>query len=520
MLCNICNRPANHRLPFNCTLCAREALYDTRVHLAHILLQREVREHNVDRHLGEPQQGATGQIGSVSLGAKKVNPLWITETAGVERTASSERTQVIHSQAEALLETLKSIKIEIAKKKSQLSRRRSELAAAKQDLSRRKAIDYSTVEKAIGRTQQRWNVMHTRTADSRIFLSREAAKLYGLHQRKQTKDGLIAESYHVGIFPIHDLRDLHNASSAHLTSATSTLAHLVHLVSHYFGLRLPAQIVLPHQDYPLPMIYSPSSSYLGRDFPFPGSTPSHSLSNSPSASRASDTRSTPRPRPLHLSKKLSTLVKEDAVAYSLFVEGITLLAWDIAWLCRTQGLDVGAKSWDEVCAMGRNLWQLLVAPPPAISNDIPSGRYQANTAKTSGGPSSGQAPKDLALPASMLGRYSHNTAHSSLTAAEGTDFMRGWRLQSPLRVVEKVKAMLVSERTGAEWEVLEDKEWEIGSHQSDKMGELATLMEETVLVKGLEQGNTELTGAVESEDKEEKGRSTSGWTKLKSRSGI
>lgn len=164
----------------------------------------------MDRHLGEPQQGATGQIGSVSLGAKKVNPLWITETAGVERTASSERTQVIHSQAEALLETLKSIKIEIAKKKSQLSRRRSELAAAKQDLSRRKAIDYSTVEKAIGRTQQRWNVMHTRTADSRIFLSREAAKLYGLHQRKQTKDGLIAESYHVGIFPIHDLRDLHS----------------------------------------------------------------------------------------------------------------------------------------------------------------------------------------------------------------------------------------------------------------------------------------------------------------------
>lgn len=266
------------------------------------------------------------------------------------------------------------------------------------------------------------------------------------------------------------------------------------------------------------MIFSPSSSYLGRDFPFSGFTPSHSLSNSPSASRVSDTRSTPRPRPLHLSKKLSTLVKEDAVAYSLFVEGITLLAWDIAWLCRTQGLDVGAKSWDEVCAMGRNLWQLLVALPPTIKNDVSGDRYQANTAKTLGGPSSGEAPNDLALPASMLGRYSHNTAHSSLTAAGGTDFMRGWRLQSPLRVIEKVKAMLVSERTGAEWEVLEDKEWEIGSQQSDKVGELATLMEETVLVKELEQGNSELTGAVESEDKE-KGRSTSGWTKLKSRSG-
>jgi len=71
-----------------------------------------------------------------------------------------------------------------------------------------------------------------------------------------------------------------------------------------------------------------------------------------------------QPRPLHIEKKLSEVAKEDSVAYALFVEGMTLLVWDIAWICKTQGLSVGDNSWEEVCAMGRNLWQLLAAASP------------------------------------------------------------------------------------------------------------------------------------------------------------
>ena len=270
------------------------------------------------------------------------------------------------------------------------------------------------------------------------------------------------------------------------------------------------------------MIFSPASSYTGRDAPFPGLTPSHSSSNSPSASRTSDARPLPRPRPLHLNKKLSILAKEDAVAYSLFVEGITLLAWDIAWLCRTQGVDIGAKSWDEVCAMGKNLWQLLVAPPPAgepanVGNPHKDGDEQKAT-KASENTSSEQESKDTARLVPMFGHYSHGTAHSLLAAAEGTDFMRGWRLHSHLKVIEKVKAMLLSERTGAEWEVLEDKEWEEEAPQTHHADLSTTPMEETVLVKGsepTEMGADEAAGT----GRDEKGKGTSGWTKLKSRSG-
>lgn len=249
-----------------------------------------------------------------------------------------------------------------------------------------------------------------------------------------------------------------------MTTSTTNLAHLIHLVSHYLSVRLPAEITLSHRDYPLPTILSPISSYISRDVPFPGSTPSQSSNNSPSASRMADQRSLPRPRPLHLDRKLSALAKEDPVAYALFVEGITFLAWDIAWVCKTQGLNIGANSWEEVCAMGKNLWQLLVAPPP---------RHEGSGPTLIPGPSSRPAvsrvptaavsnvPEDSkAAPSAMLGHFSHGTAHSFLAAAAGTEYMRGWRLQSPLKVVEKVKAMLLSERTGAEWEILEGNEWE------------------------------------------------------------
>lgn len=113
--------------------------------------------------------------------------------------------------------------------------------------------------------------------------------------------------------------------------------------------------------------------------------------------------------------------------------------------------------------MGKNLWQLLVAPPHHQGSGptlIPgtSTRPAVSRVPTSTVPN---VPEELkGPPSAMLGHFSHGTAHSFLAAAAGTEYMHGWRLQSPVKVVEKVKAMLLSERTGAEWEILEGNEWE------------------------------------------------------------
>lgn len=136
--------------------------------------------------------------------------------------------------------------------------------------------------------------------------------------------------------------------------------------------------------------------------------------------------------------------------------------------------------------------------------------------------------------------------------------MREWRLQSPVKVIEKVKAMLLAERTGAEWEILEGNEWEEEEGQADapaqhvaKFGRIPRIeetgvlvpahaeigvqhvqhpgtgsrmprIEETgVLVPGQDlqmgMGNVEQGARGEGEESEEKGKGKSGWMKLKSR---
>lgn len=329
---------------------------------------------------------------------------------------------------------------------------------------------------------------------------------------------------------MHGLTNPLDLSPTQVSTANTNVAHLVHLVSHYLSLRLPAEITLPHRDFPLPTILSPSSSYTGRDFPYPGSTPSHSSNNSPSASRHADQRPLPRPRPLHLNKKLSVLAKDDQVAYASFVEGITFLAWDIAWLCKTQGIDVGGSSWEEVCAMGKNLWQLLVAPPsrPPLSREIST---RSNAPKPPISRTSTAAARipltEKSKEAPPMGHFSHGTAYGYLATASGTEYMRDWRLQAPLKVIEKVKAMLLSERTGAEWELLEGNEWEEEATEAETNKVAKTVakpaIEETgILVKGedgVEKG-ADLSGREGAPVRgDEERRGTSGWMKVKSRRG-
>lgn len=220
----------------------------------------------------------------------------------------------------------------------------------------------------------------------------------------------------------------------------------------------------------------------------------HAPNNRASTPRSTDGRPLSRPRPLSLDKPLPQLAKEDGIAYSLFIEGVTLLAWDVAWLCRTQGINVGAQSWDEICSIGKNLWQLLVSTPtnllPPMTGHRPSSnnlistnsninntntnnnnRYNpgqqgnegvrtisiegANTARRE----VPQQPSSSSSRTQILGHYSHGTAHSFLGGAEGTEFMRGWKLQGPMKMVDHLKSVLLGEMTGAEWEVVDEKEW-------------------------------------------------------------
>lgn len=233
------------------------------------------------------------------------------------------------------------------------------------------------------------------------------------------------------------------AQPAQISTSLTNVAHLLALVSHYLSLRLPAETILPHRNYPTAAIYAPSGSYISTE----------------NRSRL------PRPRPLYISKNLPKLAKEDPGTYGLFLEGATLLAWNISWLCRTQGLNLGSDSWEEVCDIGKNLWQLLVAPPAQNSTLTRAfaGRDVQTKLKAAKDTPKTTIQRTKSFP--MLGHYSHGTAHSFLGASEGTEFMRSWKLPTFTKVVDKLKSTLLGEMASAEWELLEKTEWDDGAQE-------------------------------------------------------
>lgn len=240
-----------------------------------------------------------------------------------------------------------------------------------------------------------------------------------------------------------------------------------------------------------------------------------------------------RPRPLYLDKSLPKLAKEDPGTYALFLEGATLLAWDLSWLCRTQGLNLTSDSWEDVCDMGKNIWQLMVVPPVQASTLMKAyaGRDVSSKTRTS---------KDSPKPAfqrtktiSMLGHYSHGTAHSFLSSSEGSEYMRSWRLPTSTKVIDKLKSTLLGEMASAEWELLEENEWDEAqdsvqpaqesraAHEQDHGRELGldrSSGDYTTIVSASSFGKGE-SRPEDSSEQAAPGRlkGASGWTKLRSR---
>lgn len=210
------------------------------------------------------------------------------------------------------------------------------------------------------------------------------------------------------------------------------------------------------------------------------------------------------------------------MAYGALVDGIALLAWDVAWLCKSQGLDVSdpkGNHWEEVCAMGKNLWTLLFDS----SGDVYTITSTTTNKQSSTGPG--------------LGQLSHGTLHSFLGTGEAVELMRTWRLKDPVKVIERVRAMLVAERTGADWEVVMDEE--VGNDVEDTVerggeqrGGVVTqgsgkeevrrlreggMEEDAVMVGG---GGAKRRESARSEPiSEEKAKGPSGWMKIRGRSG-
>ncbi|KAF1836659.1 hypothetical protein BDW02DRAFT_566753 [Decorospora gaudefroyi] len=527
MECDICGKAANPAKALHCMTCARSYLEQPRIELARTLIDRDAVEKHVKAVIFGSEDRAIQHVSLTdSKGGLLVDRQECTNNLNWQRTKAEtaeiqERLQLISDQADRLRQQMEAARKQLEAKRAANAQRKSDLSSATYGIDSRRANELDKVQQKIKRSDYNADKMHHDTIDLRMQLCTTAAKLAGLKiSKRKTKDGGIKEVIRIGpgaLLRIYDLRDMNDAPPDGLSASLAAVAQLLVRVAAYLGIRLPAEITLPHSDYPQPTIFSPASSYQGKKVPFPGSTPSHSSSASPEASRTLEARiHLPKPRALFVDRPLSNLSAEDPPAYSSFIEGVSLLAYDVAWLCRTQGMKDSFKHWDDICPIGRNLYRLLIVQesynPQRLDNPFEKDMTWTKSSRSV-----------LRKTPVGFGQLSHATSHSFLGIAENAQYISGWAL-SPTKIVDELKAFLLAEQQAQEWDVLNQKEWE-------DMENL--IAEDPVLVgekrrgnAGPDDGRSYLTSAAvnrksSSSQKEgeptERKKGTSGWMKLKSR---
>lgn len=465
MECQICCGRAQHGRKFLCVACARSALYNPRLVYARTLLEKEALGRVVEAVAnGDGQK--TAQSLSVSLTPDRIADIAkrLEHDRVVAETAATEtRTSEITRQAEQLRHRLEKYRVEIAARKDTLTHKRGDLERARLELVRLKGPPSDTLAKLVKKLNRRYNSAFDATVSSRIYLCRDAAVLAGLQLTQGLNDhDRQTKTFVVGGYEIVDLRDLNKVKTAQINSSLGHITQLLALVCRYLQLRLPAEIVMPRPDYPLATILPPSASYVETDSPSPVASPD-TFTSSGRRTRIgyTDLKGTPRPRPLYIDQELASLAKDDPAKYGLFVEGIALLAWNIAWLCRTQGFAFAATDFEGICSMARNLWLMLVAMPEELH--VLRERVRLN--KTGQTVESTTAPNGTTKSDTNFGIVSHGTTRALLgsassTAARHADAtLRAWQFSSWQRMADMLKAYLLADMSGAEWEMLDDAEF-------------------------------------------------------------
>ena len=186
-------------------------MYRPRIQLAQTLLQQQSLGKDIEQNTTSASKQSKPSVSKDAQSPQsQLNLSWIAQRASAEQTLSQERTDSALHHIQILREEIQKSKDDLTKRKARLHRRRSEFASARQELQQNQANGIGPVEKSIRRTEHKWDILHNRTAGSRLFLCREAALLYGLQQRKRKKGGLGRDVYFIGGVPIADLRDLNS----------------------------------------------------------------------------------------------------------------------------------------------------------------------------------------------------------------------------------------------------------------------------------------------------------------------
>ena len=209
MRCDVCHRRASNHLPFNCELCAQLAAYKPRIDLANSLLKNERLENEVEQQFVGVSKSKSTATGLKSKDANLVGQL---EKNNAEQILSRSTVEDITAQIKALKGDIQHMKLDVAKRRARLVRRRKDQASAREELLQGQTHGKTPFKEDLNKISEEWELLHQRTAQQRLTHCTRTARLLNLQQHKQRQGHRPLDLYSIGFMPIPDLRELNSAA--------------------------------------------------------------------------------------------------------------------------------------------------------------------------------------------------------------------------------------------------------------------------------------------------------------------
>lgn len=471
MECDICRRPFTSGNKPTCASCVQATLYAPRVEQAAALLGREKAHTHAEAVVRPGNDGI--------LAALPEDADWEAIQVGV-RAHRQERDQmtkqIVDSKVKDITDKAEQLKLQIEQHRAYIAgaregheRRHRDLAQKVETLRRDHEVAMQGVDASARKTKSRLRRAHDRTVEARTVICKATGSL-SLLRKVKMKDA--KSIFWLAGLPIPDLRDLNGGNGRlrldypadisagkgfvepHeiITASLDNVCQLLGLICHNLSVRLPAEILLPINGSMHAAILPMDSSY---KFPILPTTSYSSASSSPEVSRLLQQKSElSRPRPLTIDRPFPQLQREDPKAAAFFREGVVLLAYDIAWLCRSQGVDI-KSTFEDICELGRNLYELI---PRSDNRRRPPLNRNATAATTKTEATDTSTPETPVT----FGSLSHNSARYSLAGPYGNALFGStsdWNI-SIHKLTDQLKTYLRREAQRAEWDIIEQNEWD------------------------------------------------------------
>ncbi|KAA8642190.1 Atg14 domain-containing protein [Aspergillus tanneri] len=211
MSCHVCSRAPTSHIQYFCPICARNRLYQLHNENVRILIESESIARQIEDavKIGNYRDVLSDKYEKLSNNNKDTQlKFWIKQTISNQQSKSFPRAKILAIQVEKLRLEIENKRLEISQRKLALKRRYSDAESAKYQLVEREAAILAGVQNSTKRTDHLWHSQHSKTAEARIFLCREAANIYGLCQVAKKKNGEFKETYCIGGVSICNLKDM------------------------------------------------------------------------------------------------------------------------------------------------------------------------------------------------------------------------------------------------------------------------------------------------------------------------